>query len=187
MKSPASPNRADLVRYRSARSAFTLVELLVVIAITGILVALLLPAVQSARRMQCTNNLNQVGLALLNHHSAKGQFPHGNYIDSTVHTPAPYFNTQDRRCWMHDIWPYQEQDALYQAFEEHMSTGASALGFQQSDTVIRTLKCPSDPTGPKLHTFWAASGRRHRDFPATTSPTPPTATLTTPRGRAALS
>src|SRR5690606_3446133 len=79
---------------RGLRRAFTLVELLVVIAIIGVLVALLLPAVQAAReaarRNQCANNLKQMGLALLNHEAAKRYFPHGRWNlipgDTSKHT-----------------------------------------------------------------------------------------------------
>lgn len=87
------------------RVAFTLVELLVVIAIIGVLVALLLPAVQAAReaarRSQCVNNLKQWGLAMQMYHDAQGQLPAGA-------TPDP------RQTYVMRIWPYIEQASLAQ-------------------------------------------------------------------------
>jgi prepilin-type N-terminal cleavage/methylation domain-containing protein len=153
------------------KRAFTLVELLVVIAIIGVLVALLLPAVQAAReaarRTTCKNNLRQLGLAAMLFEDANGHFPHGtyNYIDSTFYTPPPYGthdgrsqgsgpHTQDRRCWMHDLLAFQEETAQYDAFVTHMNTGASALAFKLMDNIIPVGMCPSDPISPKIHTFW---------------------------------
>jgi len=145
---------------RPSQLGFTLVELLVVIAIIAMLVTLLLPAVQSAReaarRTQCTNNLRQIALAMLNHHDTKGHFPHGNYnyIDSTGSTPEPYNNTQDRRCWFHDVLPYIEESALFDDFDKYMDTGRSALGYPRLGTPVPTFMCTSDGLSPKLNTFW---------------------------------
>ncbi len=104
--------------WKAPRSGFTLVELLVVIAIIGILVGLLLPAVQAAReaarRMQCTNNLKQLGLAAHNFESAYKRFPPG-YLGSPA-TAGPNYNS-DR--WVGNLtylFPYMEQDAIYQPF-----------------------------------------------------------------------
>jgi prepilin-type N-terminal cleavage/methylation domain-containing protein len=91
----------------SLQAAFTLVELLVVIAIIGILVAMLLPAVQSAReaarRMQCSNNLKQLALAMHNYHTAVGSFPPGAIVENNL-------------SWNVFLLPYIEQQNLYDKF-----------------------------------------------------------------------
>lgn len=93
------------------RNAFTLVELLVVIAIIGILVAMLLPAVQaareSARRAQCTSNLKQIALALLNYHDTFGEFPKGAY------TAEGGSFTEDGLGWASRILPQLEEQAVH--------------------------------------------------------------------------
>src|SRR5216117_2575199 len=92
----------------SSKRVFTLVELLVVIAIIGVLVALLLPAVQAAReaarRMRCQNNLKQIGLASHNHHDVVGEIPQA-YSETTG------------LSWHVYILPYIEQQALYNNFD----------------------------------------------------------------------
>ncbi len=123
------------------RRAFTLVELLVVIAIIGVLVALLLPAVQAAReaarRSQCTNNLKQMGLALQNHVSALGVFPQGGtdpwHDEGTTKFDKGY-------GWMVQILPYVENATL-----RDISKGYGA-GDRQRDLQVRADS--GQPAGP---------------------------------------
>jgi prepilin-type N-terminal cleavage/methylation domain-containing protein len=99
------------------RAGFTLVELLVVIAIIGVLVALLLPAVQAAReaarRTQCMNRLKQIGLAFQNHHDSQKFFPSGGWGFTFVGDPDEGFGAKQPGGWAYSVLPYMELGNLH--------------------------------------------------------------------------
>jgi len=135
---------------QSRRTGFTLVELLVVIAIIGVLVALLLPAVQAAReaarRMHCTNNLKQLGLALQNHHSARGHFPASADVSPAVGVTRAVDDccgVPSKTGWALEILPYMENQTLYNLFDPTVTIGhANNLVLRNSEAP--GFSCPSD-------------------------------------------
>jgi prepilin-type N-terminal cleavage/methylation domain-containing protein/prepilin-type processing-associated H-X9-DG protein len=158
------------LRIRTPRprgEGFTLIELLVVIAIIGVLVGLLLPAVQKVReaanRIKCVNNLKQLGLATHNYHDTYGLFPPGaakirNYSPPGSGNLVEY----DRYTWGVLLLPYIEQDNLYRNWPFHYFGPPGGVGIRSSGTFtlpatgdlatgaiaaqgVRTYLCPSDP------------------------------------------
>jgi prepilin-type N-terminal cleavage/methylation domain-containing protein len=137
----------------AGRRGFTLVELLVVIAIIGVLVSLLLPAVQAAReaarRTQCLNNLKQIGLGLQNYHDVKGRFPYALSFEPTNISNNggmarigrnPFYGPN----WLIELLPFMEQQALYKRFDLKQPISA-AINREPRGIVIPALLCPSDP------------------------------------------
>lgn len=171
-----------MIRTRSAAAprGFTLVELLVVIAIIGVLVSLLLPAVQAAReaarRMSCSNNLKQLGLAVHNFHSSYNKLPNSGQCGSTGSTTTPYMIHSTAT----QLLPYMEQQNVYDMFDHnttpdqfgcglsgnvyvcsggalihrnskgrHYTDDAWPTGKIAAKTLIPSFICPSSPVGGK--------------------------------------
>lgn len=127
-----------------ARRGFTLVELLVVIAIIGVLVGILLPAVQaareSARRMECSNNVKQMMLAFHNYHDTFQGFPNRASLNGT--------QLNSGHGWGVTILPYMEQVAAHDAWIQNRSF-FDAANQKLAMTPIATYLCPSAPGGPR--------------------------------------
>jgi prepilin-type N-terminal cleavage/methylation domain-containing protein len=142
------------LRHRSQRAGFTLVELLVVIAIIGVMVGLLLPAVQAAReaarRMQCGNNLKQLGLASLNYESTYKTLPFnsdtGDDEFNGVNAPRRSVAQRWRQySWLVMVLPFVEQQPLYDQINWNTAMSMrDPINNQLAQTVVSTFLCPSN-------------------------------------------
>lgn len=156
-------NSPQVGRSQSPRTTtgFTLVELLVVIAIIGVLVALLLPAVQAAReaarRSTCQSNFKQVGLALQNYHSVFGAFPDGTRY-TTADTASAYGYTPTKNIpaganansypgmgWGAFILPYMEQQQIYSMIDfKHAQGNFAPRSWEAAGMLVSSFICPSE-------------------------------------------
>ncbi|MDX2037213.1 MAG: DUF1559 domain-containing protein [Isosphaeraceae bacterium] len=146
---------------KTHRSGFTLIELLVVIAIIAVLIALLLPAVQAAReaarRIQCTNNMKQLGLALHNYHDVNGAFPPGRIWRNSGFPTI--FSGEQNTTWFCLMLPMFEQGVLANAYNYSLGAEGPVLSLSNipaldanatvSGTKLAVFQCPSD----RVNTF----------------------------------
>jgi prepilin-type N-terminal cleavage/methylation domain-containing protein len=148
---------------RCKRSAFTLIELLVVIAIIGVLVGLLLPAVQKVReaaaRVQCANNLKQIGLAIHNYQDSFNLLPPGHVETCPPGTPVgTETNCLYYMGWSIAILPYLEQGNLYQTYDinspncmpGNTKNCAPPMGTFNTQQILKVYTCPSDVRGNQV-------------------------------------
>ncbi len=139
----------------SRRGGFTLIELLVVIAIIGVLIALLLPAVQKVReaanRVSCQNNLKQIGLGVLNFESAQGGLPPSATATRGPVAGAPYYPYA--HSWSAALLPYIEQTASFNLYHYNANWDAHptpADNWPAIQTYLKVFNCPSTPEQPRV-------------------------------------
>ena len=156
------------------RSAFTLVELLVVIAIIGVLVALLLPAVQAAReaarRAQCANQMKQMGLGFLMHESTHGILPGAGWSPWTVGDADRGVGREQPGGWIYNILPYVEQQAIYElpgdGDRTNITPAQREAAVVMQATPIPLFNCPSRrPSTPTPFTLPASWRPKNSNMP----------------------
>ena len=157
----------------TSRRGFTLVELLVVIAIIGILIALLLPAVQAAReaarRSQCTNQLKQMGLGSLNHHDVHGHFPTSGWGFLWVGDPDRGFDRSQPGGWVYNILPFIEQGTLHGMGQGLTIAPVANAAALQDDTSPAKAQASSIRIGTPVPALNCPSRRSSIAYPATTA------------------
>ena len=134
------------VRYRYR--GFTLIELLVVIAIIGVLVGLLLPAVQqareAARRMTCVNNLKQTGLAMHSYYDSNRQLPSGYISPGTSAADPSASETAKGYAWGFVLLPYMEQSALFDSIDQTGEAVGTSNEAKAAEANLGSYRCPTD-------------------------------------------
>jgi len=155
---------ASVRRAGDRRTGFTLVELLVVISIIGILVAMLLPAVQAAReaarRITCSNHLKQIGMGALNHESAHGFLPSGGWHWNWAGDPDAGFGEAQPGSWVMSLLPYIEEGDLFDLGADgtpEITADQLLHNLMRITTPISTLHCPSRRPA-QLYPSWATFG-----------------------------
>ena len=143
------------------RSAFTLIELLVVIAIIGVLVGFLLPAVQQARevarRMACTNNLKQLGLAMHGHHDARQQLPAGYVSPGVAAADASSSETSKGYAWGLLILPYLEEENVFATIDQSLEAAGTVNEAVAAAALLNVYRCPTD-AAPATFEFTSGVG-----------------------------